>query len=76
MRTSYHVYGFKRDDDSRVSIIVDADVGEAFRIAQVVAGPDYCLQVASNITHPVPDAAKGRLFTSDEDLFAAVPEIN
>ena len=77
MTTSYHVYGFRRDDYSvRISVIVDSDGGEAFKIAGAIAGPEYCLHASSNILHSVPDAAKNRLFMSDEELFATVPEMN
>jgi hypothetical protein len=79
-RVSYHVYGFKRDDTrSSVQIIVDAEElgGERpHTIAERLAGPDYCFHASSNINVLVPDNAKNILFTSDEELYAAVPELN
>ena len=77
--TSYHVHGFKRDDHGvNVSVIVDGDISDdKFEIAEAIAGPDYCLHASENIspTVSVPDAAKNRLFLSEEELFAAVPEL-
>ena len=75
---SYHVYGFSRTNHSvKISLIVDAEEygGKALEIAQAIAGPDYCLHASSNISHLVPDAAKNRIFTSDEELYAADPEM-
>jgi hypothetical protein len=76
---SYHVQGFRRDDhNSRVSMIVDSEEfsGDSHALAEKIAGPDYCFHMASNINLLVPDAAKNVLFTSDEELYAAVPELN
>lgn len=78
MPTSYHVQGFKRDDHGiRVSVIIDADdAGEVFKLAEAVVGPNYCFHASGNINHSVPAAAKNRLFGSDQELFAAVPEMS
>jgi hypothetical protein len=76
---SYHVCGFRRGDhNSRVSVIVDAEElsGNAFAIAEKLAGPDYCFHASSNINELVPDGAKNKLFTSDEELYAVVPALN
>jgi hypothetical protein len=77
---SYHVYGFRRDDTkSNVHIIVDAEEIEGERphtIAERLAGPDYCFHASSNINVLVPDNAKNILFTSDEELYAVIPELN
>jgi hypothetical protein len=78
-RVSYHVSGFKRGNTkSCVHIIVDAEElgGEQFDIAEQLAGPDYCFHASSNINMLVPDNAKNILFTSDEELYAVVPELN
>jgi hypothetical protein len=77
---SYHVSGFRRDDhNSRVSVIVDAEEygGDSrFALAEKIAGPDYCFHAASNINALVPDDAKNKLFTSNEELYAVVPALN
>lgn len=78
---SYHVNGFRRDDHkANVSIIVDVDekhyaMPEAspHAVAEKIAGPEYCFYSCFNINQPVPDGAKGRLFHSDEELYAAAP---
>ena len=75
---SYLVHGFSRADHNvRISMIVDAaKYGRgAFEIAEQIAGPDYCCHASSNIDHLVPDSAKNKLFFSDEELYAAVPEM-
>jgi hypothetical protein len=78
---SYEVNGFRRGDTkSRVSMIVDQDpANSAIRsphaIAEEIAGPEYCFHACSNINHWVPDSAKNRLFTSDEELYTAVPQL-
>jgi hypothetical protein len=79
-QVSYHVSGFKRDDTkSNVHIIVDAEEigGERpHSIAARLAGPDYCFCTSINISVLVPDNAKNILFTSDEGLYAVIPELN
>jgi hypothetical protein len=79
-RVSYHVSGFKRDDTkSSVHIIVDAEElgGERpHTIAERLTGPGYCFHASMNINVLVPGNAKNILFTSDEELYAMVPELN
>jgi hypothetical protein len=74
----YRVTGFAQADvNASVIMIVEADVMGGQRpsaIAQDIAGPDYCF-VSSITISAVPDAAKNRLFFSNEELFAAVPEL-
>ena len=76
---SYHVCGFRRGDHkSRVSMIVDAEPSSPRRphaIAEDIAGSEYCFHACTNINSLVPDNAKNRLFASDEELYAAVPEL-
>jgi hypothetical protein len=77
---SHHVCGFRRDNHKiHVSMIVDADDNNIMRsphaIAEEIAGPEYCFHAASNINHLVPDSAKNRLFTSEEELYVAAPQL-
>ena len=75
---SYHVNGFRRGDTkSRVSMIVDTEqyAGGAHEMAEKIAGPEYCFHACTNINHLVPDSAKNRLFMSDEELYAADPQL-
>ena len=80
---SYRVDGFTRDDHKvRVIVIVDADPnsgimeGRPHQIAEALAGPEYCFHSSQNINRLVPDAAKNRLFASEEELYAAAPELD
>ena len=63
-------------------VIVDADPnsgimeGRPHHIAEALAGPDYCFHSSQNINCLVPDAAKNRLFTSEEELYVAAPEVS
>ena len=80
-RVSYHVCGFRRDDHKvRVNMIVDVDEAERgavspHAIAEKIAGPEYCFHACSNIDHSVPESAKNQLFMSDEELYAADPQL-
>jgi hypothetical protein len=79
-KTSFHVYGVRRDDTkTHVCMIVDSDYPEGdspHTIAAKIAGPEYSFHASSNIFQAVPDHVKNRLFVSDEELYAAVPELN
>jgi hypothetical protein len=44
-------------------------------IAERIAGSEYCFHASRNINRLIPDAAKNKLFFSDEELYAAVPEM-
>lgn len=78
---SYHVHGFRRGDTkTRVSVVVDADEHNAagrspHEIAEEIAGTEYCFHSCMNINALVPDGAKNRLFMSDDELYAAVPQL-
>lgn len=67
------VSGFKRDYSSRIAVIVDVDLYAAFKAAEAIAGPDYYLHASGPIDCAVPAAAINRPFTSEAELFAAVP---
>ena len=77
---SYHVRGFRRDDHKvNVSMIVDAEEHavevSSHQVAEKIAGDGYCFHVCSNINELIPDSAKNRLFMSDEELYAAAPQL-
>jgi hypothetical protein len=83
--TNFEVCGFRRDDHTvKVCMIVDdtnlvRDGRDSpHRIAETIAGPEYCFHACSNINGAVPDHAKNRLFVSAEELeelYTAVPQL-
>jgi hypothetical protein len=82
--TSYLFRGFSRADDNiRVSVIVDGDdtiIGfdDARARAEKIAGPDYCVAdygIGITRARVIPDTTKNRLFMSDAEFRAAVPEL-
>jgi hypothetical protein len=85
--TNFEVCGFRRDDHKvRVCMIVDdtnlvRDGRDSpHRIAETIAGPEYCFHACSNINQDqvVPEHIKNRLFTTAdelEELYTAVPRL-
>jgi hypothetical protein len=75
--TDYHVIGWRRDDSEAIVHVLVESTGEIpHRIAERIAGPDYYFVSSENLFFSVPDHVKNRLFTSDKELYAAVPEMN
>jgi hypothetical protein len=61
------VHGWRRGDlKSRVSTLVDTDNSESpFTIVGRLFGDDeYCFHACDNVTVPIPDDAKNKLFTA------------
>ena len=75
---TFKVMGSKRATAGvSVSMFVDAPVSAAGVRANEVAEalqPDYKFYASQDVFKPVPDAAKNKLFFSDEELYAAAPE--
>jgi hypothetical protein len=72
------VHGWRRGDlKSRVSTLVDTDNSESpFTIVGRLFGDDeYCFHACDNVTVPIPDDAKNKLFHSQDELYDAVPAL-
>jgi hypothetical protein len=71
---SYLLRGWHKNKP--IKLIVDAEeVARAFSMAKTLY-PDIVLATSeSRFKEPVPEAAKNILFASDEELWAAVPEL-
>jgi hypothetical protein len=75
---TYRLDGFLRADHKQnVFMFVDAEeFGEPRAIAEKIVGPKYLFPLSGNCVEPIPDAAKNRLFKSDQELYAEFPELN
>ncbi|WP_354265830.1 hypothetical protein [Bradyrhizobium sp. I1.7.5] len=69
------VRGFRRDYSSGAYVIIASDACHAFKIAEIVAGPDYYLHFSGPVVCAVPEDALNRLFLSEDELLAAVPDL-
>jgi hypothetical protein len=73
MATTFKLFGWHKDKS--ITLFVDAETGDALNVGKQLY-PEIRFHASQQELKPVPEAAKNKLFTSDEELYAAVPELN
>jgi hypothetical protein len=76
--STYLVRGFSRSGTkSFASMLVDVDeaLQDAGDVAEAITNGAYCFHASESVSVPVPDDAKGILFTDNEQLYERVPQL-
>ncbi|MET4483151.1 hypothetical protein [Bradyrhizobium sp. F1.13.3] len=70
------VSGYRRDySGGRVFVLVATDACHAFKAAEIIAGSQFNLHFSGPVYCAVPGDALNRLFLTDAELLAAVPDL-
>jgi hypothetical protein len=83
--TTYLLYGFPRDKakgNDTVAILVDGDdmSADPFKtpdaIVEAIVGDAFIFHMRMNVAESIPDDCKNKLFSSLDELYARLPQLN